>query len=127
MSESERRTPNFHVMVENKAARACRLTCILARKQCPVHGWRVYRELMDYFEEPSLVVQIALAADPELARALRPRPLGPGRWVVVVEDWSRERLRDTLADSGWSWDELHAIPMLAGQGREEIPVAPPQV
>ena len=61
-----------------------------------------------------------------LARELRPRPLGPGRWVIVLNDWSRERLRETLVDSGWSWDELHAIPMLAGQGWEEIAVAPPQ-
>ena len=81
---------------------------------------------MDTFEEQSLDVRIALAADPELARALRPRPLGPGRWVVVVEDWSRERLRETLADSGWGSDELDSIPMLAGTGTEEIPVAPPQ-
>ena len=46
---------------------------------------------------------------------------------IVVEDWSRTRLRDSLSDSGWGWHELDAIPMLAGKGREEIPVAPPQV
>ena len=46
---------------------------------------------------------------------------------IVVEDWSRTRLRDSLSDSGSGWHELDAIPMLAGKGREEIPVAPPQV
>ena len=82
---------------------------------------------MDYAHKRHLDVQIALAADPDLARELTPRPIGPGRWAIVVEDWSRARLRESLADSGWGSDELDSIPMLAGQGREEIAVAPPHV
>lgn len=85
-----------------------------------------YRARMDYLEEKLADVRIALSSDPEIARALRPQPLGPGRWAIVMDDSSRARLRDALEDLGWEPDELD-LPMFEAHGREEHPVAPPQV
>ena len=55
-----------------------------------------------------------------------PQPLGPGRWAIVMDDSSRARLRDALEDLGWDPDELD-LPMFEAHGREEHPVAPPEV
>ena len=69
--------------------------------------YRVRMDL-DYLEEKFGDVWIALSSDPELAHALRPQPLGPGRWAIVMDDSSRARLRDALEDLGWQPDELRA-------------------
>ena len=72
-------------------------------------------------------VRAALDADPALAHALRPRVVRAGHWVIVIEDASRARLRELLAERGWTEEELRSIPMFTVRGREEIPIAPPQV
>lgn len=99
--------------------------CTVARARAPLPGPVRYRGRMDYLEQKAADVQAALASDPELARALRRRALGRDRWGIVIEDWSRERLRESLADSGWDRDELDSVPMLNACGREVLPVPPP--
>lgn len=99
--------------------------CTVARPNAPSPGSVRYRGRMDYFERKVADVQTALASDPELARALRRRALGSDRWGIVIEDWSRERLRESLADSGWERDELDSVPMLNARGREVLPMPPP--
>ena len=65
--------------------------CTVARMHEPLRSSLGYCGGMDYEHKRHLDVQIALAADPDLARELTPRPIGPGRWAIVVEDWSRGR------------------------------------
>lgn len=81
---------------------------------------------LEYLEEKLDDLWSPLSSDPELAHALRPQPLGPGRWAIVMDDSSRARLRDALEALGWEPDELD-LPMFETQGREEHPVAPPEV
>ena len=61
-------------------------SCTVARLKAPLPGSVRYLARMNYLEQKAADVEAALASDPELARALRRRALGPDRWGIVVED-----------------------------------------
>ena len=70
-------------------------------------------------------VEHALSRDPLLARRMQPKRRPGGRWIVLVDDRVRARLRDLLRGYDVDWKWCAHVPYLRGSGRRETRVPAP--